>query len=222
MGDMILENLDSSVKRYSLFDPGSPFIYVPESDFNSFAEIVNKGFATRYNNGSDICHKNTGNCYFTAACSDLILSRDLEGRDFDFSLVLDTANSTTDVSRNAQSAQRYSEIYYNLSIPTSHLLIPGSEMRDLDSKCFLPFFKSKDDGDTWVVGRIIFELYYFIFDMTRASSEQADLDSSERVLKIGISVPKGGIIEIEEEEEVSPPPEIKDPEDEEKAPVEGP
>ena len=48
-----------------------------------------------------------------------------------------------------------------------NLFISGSKLGDTDLTCYLPIFKASDDNsDTWILGNLIMQDYYVVFDMT--------------------------------------------------------
>ena len=175
-----------SAAKFTEFDPGVPFIYLPRSDFDELSKLINNGFREKLNNGTNICGEKS--CFISSSCSE-IHKTNFYGQNLSFTMALDPSNSLSEIDRNKQDPLRFQNVYYNLTVPNQHLWIPGSEVGDTDDRCYFPYFPYDNSQDTWLVGRIIFQVYYFIFDQSRASEEQESKSDSERVLKIGISYP---------------------------------
>ena len=59
------EAIEATGARYGIFEMAFPYMYIPMSDFNRLADIINAKV------GKTPCIKNTGKCYFEESCDQL-------------------------------------------------------------------------------------------------------------------------------------------------------
>jgi hypothetical protein len=132
-----------------------PFIYVPSDHFKVITESVNNLY------GSNICSNVKGQCWFNMPCS----------------------------SVSTRSISLFLRLYdsvggqFAINLMDRDLLIPGNEVGEDTSRCYLPFFYPLENGpaDTWKLGNIVLKKYYVILDMTPFSERFEDY------IQVGIS-----------------------------------
>ena len=81
------EDIEANEARYGIFELAFPYMYIPMSDFNRIADIVNTKL------GQVKCLKNIGKCYFEDSCDKIpdigylnVRFKDVNGNQVDMEL----------------------------------------------------------------------------------------------------------------------------------------
>lgn len=155
IGDGIAK--EDLVGKQAVFDPAYPYIYLPADEFMDFATHMTKVWKTPLFT-ENVCEVKYGTCNFPASCTDVLAKMEEDGTDFTLKFNL----KGTDGKEMA------------VSLPWRDMIIEPKEsemtQEEKDAKaeiCYLPIYALRNEvSNKWILGKIIMERYYSVFDLT--------------------------------------------------------
>jgi hypothetical protein len=140
------KNLQGDPTRAMMFDPGLPYIYIPNEDFTLLAGAISEEDRTIHCES----HAASNFCKWNSPCSQVVDA----GWTLNYNVFDSTGvqNSYTIPMSQKAYAQNY---------------IPGNLVGDSVDTCYLPIFKSMyGDQNTWYAGASFMSWFYLSYDMT--------------------------------------------------------
>ena len=169
-------NLDKTISRKIVIDPGYPFIHILKIDFADMTDQLN-GLLAGIQSSPLPCStgywSGAGSCKINKSCSDVkeIMTRD----DIPLYFGISLAESNT--------------TFFRAKLDADHMLIDGSRVSpDIQPKtaCYLPFFTQNFLTNQWILGSQIMSQYYMVFDASSGAESKKN--------QIGFGLKKGGAI----------------------------
>lgn len=162
-------------KTTVIFDPSTPFIEVPEFEWNFWYRVINQRIKNDLLLNCDIDIRNDnictreGTCVYKNTCEELSKCANIR-----LSLGLQ------DVSHR-----------YKLIINMTDLLIDGRDINPWETgTCYIAIMKQANNAhfyyrNSWIIGSLLFKSYYVVFDMT-----PYQFDKNKIYNRIGLAVKK--------------------------------
>ena len=139
--------MDYLARDYTLrLEPQLPYVYLPPNLYETFAEKVNALTKDKYD--TPVCNLLDKACVYPMSCDK----------------ITDTSIYLTFKIKDGKGN------YYTFGLNSRNLKLPGEELKHPGNYCYMPVFShgltGTEDSQTIIMGNIILERYYLVYDMS--------------------------------------------------------